>query len=68
VVRRELELNAAAIVFTHNHPSGEVTTSSSDIGITKRLVEALSLIDVRVLDHVVVGISGSVSMAESGLM
>ena len=68
VVRRALELNAAAIVFTHNHPSGEVTPSGSDIDITSRLVEALKLIDIRVLDHVVVGKSGSTSMAESGLI
>jgi len=68
VVRRALELNAAAIVFTHNHPSGEITPSSSDIDITRRLVDALKLIDVRVLDHVIVGQSGSTSMAESGLL
>ena len=68
VVRRTLELNAAAIIFSHNHPSGNVTPSSSDIAVTKRLADALKLIDVRVLDHIVVGQSGSTSMAESGLM
>ena len=68
VVRRALELNAAAVIFTHNHPSGIPEPSTADIKITQRLKEALGLIDVRVLDHVVVGLDGTSSMAESGLL
>lgn len=68
VVRRALELNAAALILTHNHPSGEVKPSSNDISITERLKEALSLIDVRVLDHIVVGSAGTTSMAEAALL
>ncbi len=68
VVRRSLELNAAALIFTHNHPSGISEPSQADISLTKRLKEALDLVDVRVLDHVVVGTEGSTSLAEKGLM
>lgn len=66
VVRRSLELNAAALIFTHNHPSGMTTPSQADIGITKRLKNALDYVDVRVLDHIVVGTEGCTSMAEQG--
>jgi DNA repair protein RadC len=68
VVRRALELNAAATIFTHNHPSGMSEPSRDDINITNRLREALALVDVRVLDHVVVAVDGSTSMAECGLV
>lgn len=68
VVRRALELNAAAVVFTHNHPSGATKPSKEDVSITKRLKESLGLIDVRVLDHIVVGSTGSTSMTEEGLL
>lgn len=68
VVRRALELNAAAIILTHNHPSGLAEPSHADIGITTRLKDALSLVDVRILDHIVVGIECSTSMAETGLI
>jgi DNA repair protein RadC len=68
VVRRALELNAAAIIFTHNHPSGVSEPSSADIRMTSRLKEALALVDVRVIDHVVAGTSESTSMAEQGLL
>jgi len=68
VVRRALELNAAAVIFTHNHPSGVTTPSQSDIAITKRLKEALAIVDVRVLDHIVVGLEGCASLAEEGLL
>jgi DNA repair protein RadC len=66
VVRRALELNAAALIFTHNHPSGLPEPSSADRTITRRLKDALALVDVRVLDHVIVGAEGTSSMAESG--
>ncbi|CAM3772788.1 RadC family protein [Parendozoicomonas haliclonae] len=68
VVRRALSHNAAAVVFAHNHPSGIAEPSDADIRITKRLSHALELIDVRVLDHMVVGDGATVSLAERGLM
>jgi DNA repair protein RadC len=68
VVRRALELNAAALILTHNHPSGLPEPSTADTRITQRLKEALALVDVRVLDHVIVGTDGTSSMAESGLL
>ena len=68
VVKRALKLNAAAVIFTHNHPSGVPEPSSDDERITDRLQTALSLIDVRVLDHIVVGGLSHVSFAERGLL
>ena len=67
VVKVALEVNASAIIFAHNHPSGIAEPSESDKRITKRLTDALGLIDVRVLDHVVVGRT-PVSFAERGLI
>ena len=68
VVRRCLELNASAVIFTHNHPSGVAEPSRDDTTITRRLKDALALIDVRVLDHIVVGLAETTSMAEQGLV
>jgi len=68
VVQRALELNAAAIVFFHNHPSGVAEPSHADEAITRRLRDALALVDVRVLDHFVVAAGESVSFAERGLL
>lgn len=68
VVRRCLELNAAAVILAHNHPSGVMEPSNADTAITSKLVHALALIDVRVLDHVIVSAEGVLSMAESGLL
>ena len=68
VVQRALELNAAATIVFHNHPSGEPEPSQADRSLTRRLQEALALVDVRVLDHVVVGSQGTVSFAERGLL
>ena len=68
VVRRSLELNAAALILTHNHPSGLPEPSTADTKITQRLKDALALVDVRVLDHVLVGTDGTSSMAEAGLL
>jgi DNA repair protein RadC len=68
VLRRTLTHNAAAVIFAHNHPSGVAEPSQSDIRITRRLRDALALVDVRVLDHVVVGDGEAVSLAEAGLM
>jgi len=66
VVRRALKHNAAAIIVTHNHPSGVAEPSRADRALTRRLQEAAALIDVRLLDHVVVGDGETVSFAERG--
>ena len=67
VVKAALNYNSAALILAHNHPSGIAEPSTADRHITKQLVEALALIDVRVLDHFVIGSSGeSVSFADRG--
>lgn len=68
VVRRALELSASAVIFAHNHPSGVAEPSEADRQITQQLIQALSLIEVRVLDHFVVGDLELVSFAERGLL
>lgn len=68
VVKRTLALNAAAVVFAHNHPSGVAEPSDADRRLTRHLVEALALVEVRVLDHFVVGDGEAVSVAERGLI
>lgn len=68
VVDRALHHNAAALIFAHNHPSGVAEPSQADVGITRRLKNALGLIDVRTLDHFVVGDTDVVSLAERGLI
>lgn len=68
VVRSALKHNAAAVVFAHNHPSGVTDPSQSDLRITQRLKDALALVEVRVLDHLIVGEGDGVSMAERGLI
>ncbi|WP_418103807.1 RadC family protein [Vibrio harveyi] len=65
VVKTVLEANAAAIIMTHNHPSGDPTPSQADRRMTDRLKDALSLVDVRTLDHIVTGES-CFSFAERG--
>ena len=67
VVKRALKHNAAALIFAHNHPSGIAEPSQADRRITRRLQEALALVDIRVLDHCVVG-DEVVSFAERGLL
>jgi DNA repair protein RadC len=68
VVKRCLHHNAAAVILAHNHPSGIAEPSQADIAITKKLRIALETIDVRVLDHLVIGNSLVVSFAERGLL
>ena len=68
VVQQALETNAAAILLFHNHPSGVAEPSHADEAITRRLKEALALVDVRVLDHFVVSAGESISFAERGLL
>jgi len=66
VVKMVLRLNAAAVILAHNHPSGVAEPSHADQALTRRLSEALALIDVRVLDHFVIGEKSTVSFAERG--
>lgn len=68
VVKRALQLNASALIFAHNHPSGVAEPSRADEAITRALKQALALVDVRVLDHFIVADGGGVSLAERGLM
>lgn len=68
VVKKALLHNAAALIFAHNHPSGVAEPSGDDERITRCLREALGLVDIRVLDHIVVGASEEVSLAERGLL
>lgn len=68
VVVRALALQAASVVLAHNHPSGEAKPSRADEALTQTLKAALSLVDVRVLDHFVVTSTQAVSMAELGLL
>jgi DNA repair protein RadC len=67
VVKQALADNAAAVIFAHNHPSGATEPSQADIAITERLKKALALIDVRVLDHLIVG-DEVTSFAERGIL
>ncbi len=67
VVKQALSDNAAAVILTHNHPSGIAEPSESDLQITRRLVDALQLVDIRVLDHLVVG-DEVVCFSERGLI
>ena len=68
VVKRALELGAAAVILAHNHPSGAAEPSRADEFLTQTLKSALALVDVRVLDHFVVGHGEVVSFAERGLL
>ncbi len=68
VVRLAMHHNAAALIFAHNHPSGVAEPSDADRRLTRRLKEALALVDIRVLDHFVVGDGEAVSFAERGLL
>ena len=67
VVKACLSHNAAAVIFAHNHPSGVAEPSQADIAITERLKKALALVDIRVLDHLIVG-EEVISFAERGLL
>jgi DNA repair protein RadC len=66
VVKRSLQHNAAAVILAHNHPSGVAEPSQADRHITEQLVKALGLMDIRVLDHFVIGDNDWVSLAERG--
>ncbi|ROO30067.1 RadC family protein [Salinisphaera japonica] len=68
VVKAALRHNAAAVILAHNHPSGVAEPSGADRDITKRLIAALDLVDIRVLDHLVIGRESITSLAERGMM
>lgn len=69
VVKRALALNASTVVFAHNHPSGNPEPSAADQAMTKELIQALKLVDVKVLDHILVAAGGAMtSFAERGIL
>lgn len=68
IVKISLERNAAAVILVHNHPSGDPEPSQADRTLTTKLQDALNLVGVRVLDHIVVGHEGYVSLAELGYL
>ena len=68
VAREVLKYNASAVIFAHNHPSGNPEPSQSDTDITQTLINTLNLLDVKVLDHIIVGEKNAISLAERGLM
>jgi len=68
VAKRALELNASAVALSHNHPSGSLVASDADIKITNRLQQALALLEISVLDHIIVTKASSLSFAETGLL
>jgi len=68
VVKKAISHNAAAVIFAHNHPSGSTKPSSADLNITERLKEALKLIDIRTLDHIIVGDGEPLSFTNNGFI
>ena len=68
VVKESLKYNAASLIVAHNHPSGIADPSPADINLTERLTQALALVDIRLLDHIIVGEQSCLSFAERGLM
>ncbi len=68
VVKRALELGASSIILAHNHPSGDPTPSSSDVEMTKQIVEAAKTLDIAVHDHLIIGRNGHASLKQLGLM
>jgi DNA repair protein RadC len=68
IVKRALELNANALILCHNHPSGSLEASQADIVLTKSIKTAYTMLDIRILDHIIVSVRGAVSMAEQGII
>jgi DNA repair protein RadC len=68
VVQRALALNASALILAHQHPSGVTEPSAADRALTERLKAALAMVDVRVVDHFIVGEGAPYSFAEAGLL
>ncbi len=68
IAKAALKHNAAALIIAHNHPSGDMTPSNADKQITTRIVDSMGLLDIRVLDHFIVGNDSPYSFAENGLL
>jgi DNA repair protein RadC len=68
VVKQSLSVNAAAIILAHNHPSGIAEPSQADERITRRIKAALDLVDIRLLDHLIIGDGASISLASRGIL
>ncbi|MBN1684714.1 MAG: DNA repair protein RadC [Gammaproteobacteria bacterium] len=68
IIREALKHNASAVIFAHNHPSGNLTPSELDVGLTKRLRDLFFQLDIKVLDHVIVGKNQAISLTEKGLI
>lgn len=68
IAKEALQLHACAVILAHNHPSGYLEPSQADRTVTKQISDALGLIEVRVLDHVIVGGADAISFAERGLI
>jgi DNA repair protein RadC len=68
IVKKALEYNARALIVAHNHPSGDISPSESDLHLTKRLYQALSLLDIQLMDHIIVGAKTTLSFAERGYL
>lgn len=68
IVRHALKHNAASVILVHNHPSGNIDPSPIDVALTKRIQEALKVVDIKVLDHLIVGPGGFASFANLGLL
>lgn len=68
IARKALVLGASSVILAHNHPSGDPTPSSSDVAMTKQVVEALRTLDINVHDHLIVGADRTVSLRQLGLL
>lgn len=68
IARRALELSASSVILVHNHPSGDPKPSGQDISMTRKIIEALNSIEVKVHDHIIIGKEGAVSMKAIGLI
>ena len=68
VAKLALELNAAAVILTHNHPSGILEASLADKAITERIRKGLDMLDIRLLDHIIVSLGGTFSFSEQGML
>lgn len=68
VVKKALHFNAAAVILAHNHPSGHLEPSQADKNITRQLQSALDLVDIKVIDHIIIGDGGYTSFAEHGIL
>ncbi len=68
IAQKALELNAVKVILAHNHPSGENKPSKEDIRLTKHLREALSLFDIEIIDHVIIGNQCPISLAQQGYL